>query len=80
MRYDKVGEGSCFHSHPWNSVGMRWSREEVSFSKRLHKLHASLTVIRLVCVCSDKVPEQVDQETDLCVWKLLGAKQKSMCL
>lgn len=47
--------------------------------KAAHALCSTVTVIRLVCVCSDRVPEQVDPEADLYVWKLLGSKQKSTC-
>lgn len=36
-----------------------------------------MTVMRSVCVCSDRVPAQVDQEADVCVWKLLDPNRKA---
>lgn len=65
----------------WGRDGMRWSSKEVFFCKKAAQAPCpTVIVIRFVCVCSDRAPEQVDQEADLYVWKLLGSDQKSMCL
>lgn len=52
---------SCFHSQPWNSVGMRWHEMEQrgsSFSQKAAQAQCpTVTVIRLVCVCSGRAGE-----------------------